>query len=98
MLEKAYERAKQILRENRDRMEMLVEALMTQETLNRAEFVALMDQGIMPDGSEKDKPRGVQEILEQEKAAETEAPEEQGNMPEGYTPAPEEDHTEYLND
>ena len=98
MLEKAYERAKQILRENRDRMEMLVEALMTQETLNRAEFVALMDQGIMPDGSEKDKPRGVQEILEQEKAAETEAPEEQGNMPEGYVPAPEEDHTEYLND
>ena len=62
------------------------------------EFVALMDQGIMPDGSEKDKPRGVQEILEQEKAAETEAPEEQGNMPEGYVPAPEEDHTEYLND
>ena len=98
MLEKAYERAKQILRENRDRMEMLVEALMTQETLNRAEFVALMDQGIMPDGSKKDKPRGVQEILEQEKAAETEAPEEQGNMPEGYVPAPEEDHTEYLND
>ena len=98
MLEKAYERAKQILRENRDRMEMLVEALMAQETLNRAEFVALMDQGIMPDGSEKDKPRGVQEILEQEKAAETEAPEEQGNMPEGYVPAPEEDHTEYLND
>ena len=98
MLEKAYERAKQILRENRDRMEMLVEALMAQETLNRAEFVALMDQGIMPDGSEKDKPRGVQEILEQEKAAETEAPEKQGNMPEGYTPAPEEDDTEYLND
>ena len=98
MLEKAYERAKQILRENRDRMEMLVEALMAQETLNRAEFVALMDQGIMPDGSEKDKPRGVREILEQEKAAETEAPEAQGNMPEGYVPAPEEDHTEYLND
>ncbi len=65
MLQKAYERAKRILEENRDRMEMLVEALMSQETLNRAEFTALMNEGIMPDGSDADKPRSVREILAQ---------------------------------
>ncbi len=112
MLEKAYHRAKQILEENRDRMELLVEALLRQETLNRAEFVALMDQGVLPDGTDSDKPRSVREILAQaaaEAPAEPEketpaaegepAAEEQGSAPaEGYRPAPEKDRTEYLND
>ena len=109
MLETAYDRAKAILEKNRDRMEMLVEALLAQETLNRAEFVALMDQGIKPDGSDGDKPRGLQQILEdagkEENAApengETaeHAPEEEPSAPsEGYRPAPEKDSTEYLND
>ncbi len=97
MLGKAYDRAKQILQENREKMEMLVEALMAQETLNRAEFVALMDQGIMPDGSDTDKPREVRQILAE---AKQEEPEKDGESsePEGYRPIPEEDHTEYLND
>ena len=112
MLEKAYHRAKQILEENRERMELLVEALLRQETLNRAEFVALMDQGVLPDGTDSDKPRSVREILAQaaaEAPAEPEketpaaegepAAEEQGSAPaEGYRPAPEKDRTEYLND
>ena len=63
MLEEAYERAKQILRDNRDKLDMLTEALVKQETLNRAEFVALMDEGKMPDGTETDKPRELKEIL-----------------------------------
>ena len=97
MLGKAYDRAKQILQENREKMEMLVEALMAQETLNRAEFVALMDQGIMPDGSDPDKPREVRQILAE---AKQEEPEKDGESsgPEGYRPTPEEDRTEYLND
>ena len=97
MLGKAYDRAKQILQENREKMEMLVEALMAQETLNRAEFVALMDQGIMPDGSDPDKPREVRQILAE---AKQEEPEKNGESsgPEGYRPTPEEDRTEYLND
>ena len=70
MLEKAYGRAKEILEANREKMEMLVQALLTQETLNRTEFVALMDQGIMPDGTEMDKPRDVRQILADAKAEE----------------------------
>ena len=79
MLDSAYQRAKQILEENRDRMELLVKALLAQETLNRAEFVALMEQGVMPDGTDPDRPRSVQEILAQSKAeAESEAGESAG--------------------
>ena len=82
ILAKAYERAKEILEQHRDRMEMLVQALLKQETLNRAEFVALMDDGVMPDGSQQDKPRTVREILKE--AAEAEKPAETGaEKPEG---------------
>ncbi len=117
MLQKAYERALRILEENRDKMEMLVKALLAQETLNRGEFTALMDQGIMPDGSDADKPRSVREILAQagagedgnpsrteSKAGAGETDEGEKNQPDAetasgeYRPAPEEDHTEYLND
>lgn len=92
MLEKAYDRAKSILRENRDKMDMLVDALLKQETLNRAEFVALMDEGIMPDGTRQDKPRSVREILQDAQAEEPMTPVA------GFAPAPEKDQTEYLND
>ena len=102
MLQKAYERAKSILRENRDKMEMLVSALLAQETLNRAEFVALMDEGRMPDGTEADKPRSVQQILDEAKqkqaAQEQQETQDPAHAPEGYQPAPEKDDTEYLND
>ena len=80
ILEEAYERAKAILRENREKMDMLTKALLAQETLNRAEFVALMDRGEMPDGSAWDKPRSVAAILsesEQEASTESTADEKQ---------------------
>ncbi len=80
ILEEAYERAKAILRENREKMDMLTKALLAQETLNRAEFVALMDRGEMPDGSAWDKPRSVAAILsesEQEASTESAADEKQ---------------------
>ena len=107
MLEQAYDRAKDILRQNKDKLDMLVEALMAQETLNRAEFTALMDEGKMPDGSDQDKPRLLNQILEkkqqpEEKASEEEQKEngetEERSELEGYHPAPEKDDTEYLND
>ena len=44
---------------------MLTSALLDQETLNRAEFVALMDHGELPTNTGEDKPRTVQEILRQ---------------------------------
>ena len=72
------------------------------ETLNRAEFVALMDEGRMPDGSEADKPRSVQQILDEAKqeqaAQEQQETQDPAHAPEGYQPAPEKDDTEYLND
>ena len=66
ILDKCYEQAKQILQDNKDKLEALTQALLAQETLNRAEFVALMDEGIMPDGSNEDKPRTTAEILAEE--------------------------------
>lgn len=47
ILQTAYERAKSILTENRDKMEELVEVLIERETLTAAEFVEVMD-GVAP--------------------------------------------------
>jgi cell division protease FtsH len=70
ILESCYNKAREILQQHRERMDQLTEALLKQETLNRAEFVALMDEGIMPDGTKADKPRTVREILAEAKAEE----------------------------
>ena len=95
ILSRSYERAKEILRANKERLDQLVEALLALETLNRAEFVALMDQGIMPDGSTADKPRTVAEVLAAEKAEEPSEAEkvlkETEEIPENAEKAPEED-------
>ena len=114
ILEAAYARAKDILQQNRGKLDMLVDALIAQETLNRAEFVALMDEGKMPDGSDADKPRSLDQILGKDRKAEsrtgetetTESTDETAEtpagsehaLPEGYQLPREEDHTEYLND
>ena len=69
ILAACYEKAKQILRDNKDRLEALTKALLEQETLNRAEFVALMETGSVPEDAAGDKPRTTAEILEQERPA-----------------------------
>ena len=66
MLAACYEKAKKILTENKDKLELLTQALLEQETLNRAEFVSLMETGTLPETSSDDKPRTTAEILEQE--------------------------------
>ena len=63
MLNKCYEVAKNIIREKKDLLDKLAEALLQQETLNRAEFLALMDSGEIPEGLGDDKPRTTQEVL-----------------------------------
>ncbi len=73
MLEKCYEKAIKILTDNKDKLELLAEALLAQETLNRAEFVALMETGTLPEDLGDDKPRTTAEILRQEKPEEDEA-------------------------
>ena len=77
ILAKCYEQAKKILSDNKDKLELLAQSLLEQETLNRAEFVSLMETGTLPETNEGDKPRTTAEILQQEKKedAVTEHPE-----------------------
>ena len=70
ILARCYEHAKQILRDNKEKLDLLAQALLEQETLNRAEFVSLMETGTLPENTGDDKPRTTAEILQQEKAAE----------------------------
>ena len=112
ILSECYRKAIGILKANREKMDMLTEALLAQETLNRAEFVALMDEGQMPSGTKEDKPRTVEEILaenagEAEQAGEAEKAGEAVEQAGEEKPAPaempfpippEKDDTNYLND
>ncbi len=65
MLAKCYEKAKGILTEQKERLQQLTDALLKYETLNRAEFLALMETGEVPEGLDDDKPRTAQEVIEQ---------------------------------
>ena len=67
ILAKCYEQAKKILSDNKDKLDLLAQSLLEQETLNRAEFVSLMENGTLPETNEGDKPRTTAEILQQEK-------------------------------
>ena len=75
MLAKCYEKAKQILRDNKDKLDALMEALLKHETLNRAEFLSVMTTGTVAEDLGEDKPRTVADILH-ESAAGKEAPAE----------------------
>ena len=69
ILARCYEKAKKILTDNLDKLELLTQALLEQETLNRAEFVSLMETGEMPKASKEDKPRTAEEIIRESKEA-----------------------------
>ena len=71
--EECYAEAVRVLRENRDKLDLLTEALLQHETISRQEFVAMMDTGVMPEITTANKPRSLHEILEQGKAEETSA-------------------------
>ena len=77
ILASCYEKAKKILTENKDRLEKLTQALLEQETLNRAEFVALMENGELPEVTKEDKPRTAEEIIRESKEAQAERISEQ---------------------
>ncbi len=93
ILAKCYEKAKQILTEKKERLEQLAEALLVHETLNRAEFLTLMETGTVPDGLGEDKPRTAAEVIRDSKKEKTEeAPAEMNgeNQSAAETPAAEE--------
>ncbi len=69
LLAECYERAKQVLREHRNRMDQLVAALLEQNTVSRKEFVALMETGAIPEGLDDDKPQPEAPIPHEEKKA-----------------------------
>ena len=92
ILAKCYEKAKAILREKKPQLDALVKALMEQETLNRAEFLAVMEHGFVPEGLGDDKPRTTDEVLRD--AAAEKAGAEAGSMPDRDDPKPEEQEPE----
>ncbi len=73
ILAKCYEQAKKILSDNREKLELLTQALLEQETLNRAEFISLMETGTIPDGISEGKPRTAAEVIDQAAAEQKES-------------------------
>ena len=87
MLARCYDKAKQILTQYLERLNQLTEALLRYETLNRAEFVALMETGEVPEGLDDDKPRTAAQAISDAKAEL--AAEERAAAESGTTPAEE---------
>ncbi|MBQ2953586.1 MAG: ATP-dependent zinc metalloprotease FtsH [Clostridia bacterium] len=74
MAQECYDAAVRVLTENREKLDLLVEALLKHETISRKEFVALMETGEMPEITDEGKPRSVREIMEDAAAERPEAP------------------------
>lgn len=53
IVSEGYERAVNILKSNRDKLDMLAQVLIEQETLDRSEFEYLMENGALPGGVEE---------------------------------------------
>ena len=87
ILARCYDKAKQILTQYLERLNQLTEALLRYETLNRAEFVALMETGEVPEGLDDDKPRTAAQAISDAKAEL--AAEEQAAAEPGITPVEE---------
>ena len=64
ILARCYEKAKEILRDKKDRLDALVEALIKYETLNRTDFLSVMETGNIPETQTGDKPRTTAEVLD----------------------------------
>ena len=69
-----------MLRDNRERLDQLVDALMEHETLSRAEFIGLMETGVVPVVANDDKPGMAAEIPAPEKQQESAANEESNDQ------------------
>lgn len=65
LLDTCYAKAKDVIRQYRERLDQLVEALLQQETISRAEFVELMETGRISQETVGDKPRRESEVIAQ---------------------------------
>ncbi len=70
LCQQCYDMAVKALTENREKLDLLTEALLKHETLSRQEFVSLMETGVIPEITSANKPRSLHEILEESKAQE----------------------------
>ena len=82
LAQQCYDNAVKTLTENRDKLDLLTEALLKHETISRQEFVTLMDTGVMPEITSAGKPRSLHEILEEAKAEEAETESNKENVSE----------------
>ncbi|HLR42755.1 MAG TPA: ATP-dependent zinc metalloprotease FtsH, partial [Pseudogracilibacillus sp.] len=72
-----YVKAKQIITENREKLELFAEKLLEFETLDREDIVSLWEKGVMPEVTEEDlQLANKPEVVEEEKEETTEATEE----------------------
>ncbi len=65
LCEECYDTAYRVLSENRDKLDLLTDALVQHETISRKEFVEMMETGKMPDITDAGKPRSLHEILKE---------------------------------
>ena len=87
LCQQCYDMAVKALTENREKLDLLTEALLKHETLSRQEFVTLMETGVIPEITSANKPRSLHEILEESKAQEAaEAPAEENAAEDGNKP------------
>ncbi|OKL35789.1 ATP-dependent zinc metalloprotease FtsH [Domibacillus mangrovi] len=93
IIKECYARAKQILTENRDKLELIANTLLEIETLDAAQIKHLSDHGTLPernynsDGEEKLKDNTV--VLEKTDATEGTPATETTNLPENVVDVPE---------
>jgi cell division protease FtsH len=71
LCQQCYDMAVKTLTDNRDKLDLLTEALLKHETISRQEFITLMETGVMPEITSANKPRSLHEILEDAKAEQT---------------------------
>ena len=81
MLTECYERAKKVLRDHADRLDKLVDTLLKEDTVSRAEFVALMENGEIPAGVNGDKPQHDADIPNEAKPSEKPATDGKPEIP-----------------
>ena len=74
LLAECYERSKQILREHRELLDKLTEELLRLQTINRAEFISLVETGEIPAGLGEDKPQPAAPTPKEEPAPVRPAP------------------------
>ena len=68
MINACYEKARQILTENKDKLELIAQTLLEVETLNEAQIKSLFETGKLPDDETNTKTEQVTPVSEQELA------------------------------